>query len=127
MAHGVESTGFQTVAKIFIDGKLRHYKYQENYGELGIEYNGAVGHWDFGRGLFVVRRDKLSSSRNEARGEIYRVSLEDVEAAVFPTEVAEVVRYTFPSREKIVKGYGEYADELESLNQIFDIDKRRRK
>ncbi len=127
LAHGVDSTSLQNVAQIFLDGKLRHYLYQENYGELGVPYRGVVGHWDFGKGLFVARRDKILANRERATGADYSVPLEDIEAVVFPTEVANMVKQTFPSKERIVKGYAEYARQLETQNMIFDIDQRRKR
>lgn len=126
IAHGVDSIGFQTLAKIFFDGKLKHYTQQENYGALGVPYTGMTGHWDNGLGLFVATRDKVVANKDIARGSIYSVPLEDVEAVVFPTEVAEVVRHTFPSRAQLVKGYTEYANDLEIQNMIFDLDHKRK-
>lgn len=127
LAHGVDSTRFQTLTKIFLDGRLRHQLWRENYGELGVPYNGIVGHWDFGQGLFVAGADKLAMNIDKATGRSYNVPLEDIDAIVFPTEVAEVVRHTFPSREGLVKGYTEYAAELESLSMIFDLDHRKKR
>lgn len=126
LAHGADSTGLQTVAKVFLDGKLKHYAGHENYGNLGLGYNGMLGHWDFGVGLFVGCADKISANRMRFTG-IYSVPLDDIEAVVFPTEVANVVRHTFPSRDKLVKGYAQYAADLETQNMIFDIDQRRKR
>lgn len=127
LAHGVDAKSFYQAASIFSEGKLRHSSQQENYGWFGSPYTGLTGHWDFGKGLFVVREDKLRLNTNKSDGLTYSIPLEDVEAALFPDEVAEIVKYTFPSKEKIVKGYTKYALELECVNTVFDVDQKRRK
>lgn len=128
MAHGVDSSDFYPTVAIFSQGRLIHSSWQENYGEFGSPYTGLTGHWDFGKGLFVVSQNKLLENRSNPTGQTtYSIPLEDIDAVLFPDEVAEVIRHTFPSKDGIIRGYTSYAQKIENVNTIFDIQKRRNK
>jgi hypothetical protein len=112
VAHGTNSAS--SLCQILLDGKLVHQSKIESYGGFGN--NVAVdGHYDRGWGVFITSSKAVRENLKEEYP--YRViSLDNFEVIVFPEAKVDIIRNEFPSYKQLIKGYKEFAEEL---NECF--------
>ena len=114
LAHGTNNA--YDFAQILIDGRLKHGKSYENYGDLSFCEGNVLagGYWDNGWGVFVTNYKTIKKCMKESKGERFlEVPLEELEAILLPEPIVKEVREEFPKRKEIIKGHIEFAQELE--------------
>lgn len=116
IAHGMQ--GSSSLCQILLDGELRHIKGIENYGDLGSygESTQVGGYWDMGWGVFVATPKTIQDNLISSEGNDFLVvPLSDLRGILLPSPLIDVVGREFPQHGTLLKGYRQFAQELERL------------